>query len=242
MNFTSEQHDRLIAFTKQHFVDYYDVQQMIVKDLKVKIHEQIEADPELNFDEALQKAFKTYGVCGFSDDFEKYTKQINKQCWSYTWQTTKGILQESKLWLGVLLIFFCSVLFLSWNPFNSILAISVAGLAMVFALIMIIKRRKKIKHRQYNLYMEELLSNSVGFLPFTYLPWLVVSNLYNYAGDLWYINYIVAAIITLEAIALYILNFKLPEQKREILEKYLTKNDLDADLSSEESILNTQQS
>lgn len=242
MNFTSEQHDRLIAFTKQHFVDYYDVQQMIVKDLKVKIHEQIEANPELGFEEALQKAFKTYGVCGFSDDFEKYTKQINKKCWSYTWQATKGILQESKLWLGVLLIFACSVLFLSWNPFNDILAISIAGLALVFAFIMIIKRRKKVKHGQYNLYMEELLSNGVGFLPFSYLPWLVISNLYNYAGELWYINYIVAVIITLEAAALYILNFRLPDQKQDILQTYLNKNDLNSDLVSKESALKTQHS
>ncbi|MFN2262573.1 MAG: hypothetical protein ABR595_10975, partial [Psychroflexus sp.] len=154
---------------------------------------------------------------------------------------TKGILQESKLWLGVLLIFACSVLFLSWNPYNGILALSATGLILIFAFIVLVKKRKINKQSQYDLYMDQLLSTGLGFLPFSYLPWLVISNLYNYADELLYINYIVAGIITLEAVAIYILNFKLPDQKQNILEKYLAKNNLDANLFSEESVLKTQQ-
>ncbi|QSS96565.1 hypothetical protein [Psychroflexus sp. ALD_RP9] len=58
---------RLYQFTREHFVVYVDVQRIFVKELAEGIKKQWEQNPDLKFETALERQFKTYGIYGFSD-------------------------------------------------------------------------------------------------------------------------------------------------------------------------------
>lgn len=68
---------RLYQFTREHFVVYVDVQRIFVKELAKGIQQQWASHPELDFETALQRQFKTYGIYGFSDRNDKIVNQIN---------------------------------------------------------------------------------------------------------------------------------------------------------------------
>ena len=71
MKLSKEQIDRLYQFTSQHYVEYYDLKTELVDHLANAIEEQRAANPNISFDEALQKKFKKFGVFGFSDVVEQ---------------------------------------------------------------------------------------------------------------------------------------------------------------------------
>lgn len=54
MKLNAEQVERLYAFTRQHYVEYYDLQTELVDHLANAIEEQWQKNPKLSFDAALQ--------------------------------------------------------------------------------------------------------------------------------------------------------------------------------------------
>ncbi|WP_321539727.1 hypothetical protein [Flavobacterium piscinae] len=72
-----EQIDRLYRFTREHFVEHYDLQTELVDHLSNAIEEQWKENPKLSFEDALQKEFKKFGVFGFMDVVEQ--RQANSK-------------------------------------------------------------------------------------------------------------------------------------------------------------------
>jgi hypothetical protein len=91
MKVTAEQVERLYAFTRQHYVEYYDLQTELVDHLANAIEEQWQENPKRTFDEALQIEFKKFGVFGFMEVVEKrqgalhrkYNKMVLKELRSF---------------------------------------------------------------------------------------------------------------------------------------------------------------
>jgi hypothetical protein len=87
MKLTQEQIQRLYQFTRQHYVEWYDLQTELVDHLANAIEEQWQQNPKLSFEDALQIEFKKFGVFGFMDVVEKRQmalgKQYNKLVWSH---------------------------------------------------------------------------------------------------------------------------------------------------------------
>jgi hypothetical protein len=86
--------ERLFQFTRQHFVEHYDLRQELVVQLSDAIEKLWIENPNLSFDEALTIEFKKYGIFGFQDFVEKkrtemtkiYNKFIIQNCKSFfTW-------------------------------------------------------------------------------------------------------------------------------------------------------------
>ena len=75
----AEQIDRLYTFTRQHFVEYYDLQTELVDHLANAIETLWQTKPQLTFDEALQIEFKKFGVYGFSDVVAERQKALGKR-------------------------------------------------------------------------------------------------------------------------------------------------------------------
>lgn len=79
MKLSAEQIERLYQFTRQHYVEYYDLQTELVDHLANAIEEQWQQNPKLSFEEALQIEFKKFGVFGFMDVVEQRQSALNKK-------------------------------------------------------------------------------------------------------------------------------------------------------------------
>jgi hypothetical protein len=79
MKLTTQQIDQLYLFTRQHYVEWYDLQSELVDHLANAIETQWKENPTLTFDEALNIEFKKFGVFGFIDVVEKRKKYLNKK-------------------------------------------------------------------------------------------------------------------------------------------------------------------
>ena len=78
MKLTSAQIDQLYTFTKQHYVEYYDLQTELVDHLANAIELEWESNPTLSFETLLNKEFKKFVVFGFMDVVEEKQKAMNK--------------------------------------------------------------------------------------------------------------------------------------------------------------------
>ena len=79
MSLTKKQIENLYAFTRKHFVDYYDLQTELVDHLANDIEAILEEDPSSSFEQARDKAFKKFGVFGFMEVVEQRAKAMNKK-------------------------------------------------------------------------------------------------------------------------------------------------------------------
>jgi hypothetical protein len=94
MKLSDEQIERLYQFTRQHYVEYYDLQTELVDHLANAIEEQWQQNPKLSFEEALQIEFKKFGVFGFMDVVEQRQSALNKKY-------NKLVLNELKTFFSV---------------------------------------------------------------------------------------------------------------------------------------------
>ncbi|MFN3752819.1 hypothetical protein [Flavobacterium sp.] len=79
MKLNAEQIERLYTFTRQHYVEYYDLQTELVDHLANAIEEQWLENPKLSFEEALKIEFKKFGVFGFMEVVEERQVALNKK-------------------------------------------------------------------------------------------------------------------------------------------------------------------
>jgi hypothetical protein len=164
---------RLLEFTKDHYVDFYDVRLLIAKDLGDDILQQIKEEETLSFEEALQNAFKKYGVVGFSDVSENYMKKIN------TYFYKKVILKvvrdyevsKPKFWFfatACFLIIYYAIMSLDPMPFllaGGFMILIILGLIFYFRKLY--KDIKELKKRDAYYYLDQLLvSNNSILFPF----------------------------------------------------------------------------
>lgn len=78
---TTEQIDALFAFTKKHLVEHYDVQVELVDHLANAIEAQWKVNPNISFEDALQKEYKNFGVFGFSGLVEQKQVALQNHYW-----------------------------------------------------------------------------------------------------------------------------------------------------------------
>lgn len=104
MVLTEEQIQNLYTFTKKHFVEWYDLQSELVDHLANDIEHIWQSEPNLSFEQARDKAFKKFGIFGFSDIIEKKQNQLNKQYWKLIWKHFKEFFKLPKLVLTAFLI------------------------------------------------------------------------------------------------------------------------------------------
>ena len=78
MKLTPEQIQQLYKFTREHFVEHYDVQTELVDHLANDIEQIWETQPNLSFEDARTISFKKFGVFGFMDVVGERAKALNK--------------------------------------------------------------------------------------------------------------------------------------------------------------------
>lgn len=87
MKLNSSQISQLFDFTKQHYVDHYDVQVEIVDHLASAIEQEMAANHSLTFDEALQRVFGGFGIFGFGEFVSAKVEQVQKAGFRAFWSS-----------------------------------------------------------------------------------------------------------------------------------------------------------
>ena len=97
MKLTQEQIDHLFVFTRQHYVEWFDLQSELVDHLANAIETEWDESPKLSFGEVLKKEFNKFGVFGFMDVVEQKQKQLRKKYHSIIWSHFKDFFGLPKI-------------------------------------------------------------------------------------------------------------------------------------------------
>lgn len=146
MKLTPEQIERLYQFTRQHYVEWYDLQTELVDHLANAIEQQWQENPKLDFEEVLQIEFKKFGVFGFMDVVEKRQTALGKKYNKLVWKHFKEFFTIPKVILTVCLTTFVFYFF-KWFYFSELFSISMMLLFVIIFPFLIVEQRK-IKKRK----------------------------------------------------------------------------------------------
>ncbi|MFN3967371.1 hypothetical protein [Flavobacterium sp.] len=149
MKLNADQVERLYAFTRQHYVEYYDLQTELVDHLANAIEEQWQQNPKLSFEEALQKEFKKFGVFGFMEVVEKRQAALNKKYNKLVWNELKAFFSLPKIigtFAAIGIVFYLLKYFQ-----KDVLMVQMGFLALVvffFLGIFMLSRKNKKNHQK----------------------------------------------------------------------------------------------
>lgn len=219
MKLTKEQIQQLYKFTRQHYVEYYDVQTELVDHLANDIEQIWVEQPNFSFEQARAVSFKKFGVFGFMEVVEERTKVLNKKYWKLVWGIFKQFFNIPHILITVTIFL---VLYVSFQVFPAkwlFVTIGIGSMLVIGTRLYFLNKEKKIRFKESNkkwLFEEYVfnLGGSIGFinlfLQAANLSPLAISN-----------TAIIIASITLTSLFLliYIVTFILPSQIEEILIK-----------------------
>lgn len=105
MPLTDLEIESLFKFTQKKFVHYYDLQVELVDHLASSIEDEIDENPTLSFEQALQKVYKRFGIFGFAkvvQEREEALRKNNNRIW---WRAVKEFFTIPKVALTAALFF-----------------------------------------------------------------------------------------------------------------------------------------
>ena len=174
MKLTPQQIDRLYQFTRQHYVEWYDLQTELVDHLANAIEQQCEENPKISFEEALHMEFKKFGIFGFMEVVEQRQVSLNKRYNKIVWQHFKAFFTIPKIitTFSAVGIFFYMLLSLSKQAgilINSFLIVAI--LFFWFATIFKrIKYKKIAKVSGKKWIFKEVIFGYSQFAGLSYIP------------------------------------------------------------------------
>lgn len=227
---STEQIKRLYQFTRQHFVEYYDVQTELVDHLANAIEKRWEDNPEEGFELALQSEFRKFGVFGFAEIVEKRQKAMRKRYYKLMWSEALEFLRMPKVILTGLTVFVL-IEFLLRYKYTATFLLGVLGVEFAYHAVLSLRKSIRLKKQQKNpsykrYLLDEIMTNSAGIgapiLLFNLLinPFIIFGNnpYENLTGNIWFSS--IFALVFLAAFIANWISFQiLPQKKEEILEK-----------------------
>ena len=215
------QTDRLYRFTREHFVEYYDVQTELVDHLASAIEEKWKINPELEFEEALQQEFKKFGVFGFLEVVEARQKAMTKTYWNLVLNEALTFLKLPKvlLVLGIVSFIFWS---LTKLEFGRIIIGSIVLLEMVLLFYQLIKlnceKKKRAKMNKKIYLLEDMILNVGQIGAVSFFPGYSLIHFDKiFPVDIG--SVIISLLIALSFVIHYVAVDVLPSKKEEILLK-----------------------
>lgn len=147
MKLTAQQIDQLYTFSRQHYVEWYDLQSELVDHLANAIETQWQENPKLNFDEVLNKEFQKFGVFWFMEVVEEKQKFLDKKYRKLIWEFYKEFFRLPKIILTIALIYgLNTVVNFFENPKDVFLG--VYFFTLIFAFVLFLKTRKQLKQKE----------------------------------------------------------------------------------------------
>ena len=176
MKLTAQQIQQLYTFTRQHYVEWYDLQSELVDHLANAIEQEWEQKPNRTFDEVLNNEFKKFGVFGFMDIVEERQKFLNKKYTRLIWSYYREFFGLPKIILTIALVYgihTINQLIVNQYFFTTIVFISVL-ISIVFSLKKRLDFKKKAKKTGMKWLLEDIILNRVSLLLFS-LPSAVIN-------------------------------------------------------------------
>jgi len=178
MTVNNEQIAQLYAFTRKHYVVYYDLQTELVDHLAMGIEKQWEENPDRDFDAALQREFKKFGVFGFTEIVEKRQVAMGKRYRSFIWSHVKEYFSIPKILLVIVatLSMFFILTHLDYQAESVMLISSGLFVAYFIAIIIDFKRKQKAKKDQKErLWMlEDMIQRNGAGLGLAWMPFYLM--------------------------------------------------------------------
>jgi len=143
---TEQEIEKLYKFTRQHFVEYFDVQIELVDHLASSIEAIWAENPTVKFEDALNSTFKKFGVFGFSEIVEKRTNAMDKR---YAKKLLKYAMNRLK-WPKVIsslvftFIIFYAIVLLGYSRYF-LISLFVIGAILAFVKLYFFKKKWKEK-------------------------------------------------------------------------------------------------
>ncbi len=221
MQLTDQHIEQLYKFTRQHFVEHYDVQTELVDHLANDIEEIWEENPTLTFEQARDKSFKKFGVFGFMNVVEEKQKQMNKKYFMIILGFVKQWFSIPKIILTFAL-FYCFYFLLQFsfaqNLFNGFFFT-----VIIIEFFVLFKKREKLdrkfKKTGKKWMLEDIIETqshgNVVFLLFYLFQFLTPSSYENLSI---FTSVIIAFAATLTIIIGYISLIIIPKKAEELLE------------------------
>ena len=215
---TAEEIKRLYEFTRKHYVEYYDVQTELVDHLASAMDENWEKEPELGFEENLQREFKNFGVFGFMEVVEKKSRALEKRYFFLVWRVIKQQLGNLRILAFFLLTFSVILLMLRYgNPY--VIAASAFLFFGILLYLMLkssgeLKRKKKKGEKIYLL--ETFILNTGVYFSLSYVPLQVLYHSGLDFSELW-VQLLTALICTFLIFSLFVCFYLLPGKKEQLL-------------------------
>jgi hypothetical protein len=221
MKLTSQQIQQLYKFTRQHYVEHFDVQTELVDHLANDIEQVWQIQPNHTFEQARDVSFKKFGVFGFMDVVEARTASLNKKYWKLVYEIFVTFFKLPQL-LSILALF--SVIYTSFSILSNhtwiywFIGFGIFGVLIIrsFQLHKIKKRRFKKTNKKWLL--EEYILNLGNIGAFAYfiiqIPLHMKTQIESTISMI-----LIALFFTCYVVLTYVISFFLPSKMEEILKK-----------------------
>lgn len=220
---TEPQLEKLFAFTKKHYVAYYDLQLELVDHLSNGIEAQWHENEKLSFEAALQKEFKKFGIFGFTDLVSERQAKMSRRYNKLILAILKTYITLPRLVISVTL-FLTTFLVLSHIPHNNYVVIVLMVLPIIVMFCKTLQyrmlRKKRLK-KAAKLWMFEEVIASYGqsfvlFQLVVHLPQLL-TNTSSFSQS--FLNstiglVVVSGILVLFLLTMFIMIFVIPSKAK----------------------------
>mgnify|MGYP005996388435 CR=1 FL=1 len=222
MKLTTLQIEQLYKFTRQHYVEHYDVQTELVDHLANDIEQIWIEKPTLTFEQARDISFKKFGIFGFMDVVEYKQKQLGKKYRNVLWKYVKEWFRVPKIILTIsIFLFFYYFIQLPIGIYlvgGTLTILAITDLYLATKLKKEFKKRTEVNGKKWML--EEMIFNVASFggiMVASNLP-QIFNHIERTPSEIGAI--IISLILTLTIIYSYVTLVVIPKKAEHLLEEH----------------------
>lgn len=214
--------ESLYQFTRDHFVEYYDLQTELVDHLANSIEAVWEEEPNLSFIEAREKAFKEFGIYGFNDVVIHRERAMTKRYFRYLWRELKQWFSFPKIIITLALsICFYTLLTSRFSEYFIYIFYGILAVWCTYKSFMLNRNfKKKSKASNQKWLLEGLIFKQAGGFGMVFIYYTI--NLLSNTRSLHQTEYlviVVSVLLSITCLLAYISLELIPKKSEELLEE-----------------------
>ena len=225
MKLTPQNIEQLYKFTRQHYVEHYDVQTELVDHLANDIEQIWEENPTLSFEKARDISFKKFGIFGFMDIVDQKIVQLNKKYFKLILSFVKQWFQLPKIiaTFGVIVLFYL----LQQSPYAYHIYSGFFFGIMILELFKMIQSKRRINKKTAetgkkwlleDIYLKQSLGNLALIIFYIYDWFLPHDKGFLEMNE--FSRWLSAFLIVLTILVGYITLVVIPKKSEELLEEH----------------------